>query len=122
MTADHVGAGGPEQAGGARLVVARPAGYLLECLAGGVALVLPPGGEAGDPVGLGGEIANALAGGNQAFEFIGSRTFSGDAGELRSFSSGGDTYARGDVDGDGKADFSILFEGALSPRASDFLL
>ena len=66
--------------------------------------------------------ADAVRSGNQAFEYIGASAFSGDAGELRAVGSGGDTVVRGDVDGDGKADFSILIACISGVRSADFLL
>ncbi|TWF53320.1 calcium-binding protein [Neorhizobium alkalisoli] len=56
--------------------------------------------------------------GNQAFDFIGSKAFSGEAGELR-FSAG---IVSGDVDGDGRADFQIKVAGLTKMYASDFFL
>jgi serralysin len=64
--------------------------------------------------------ASTWASRDQAFSFIGSAAFTGQAGELRS--AGGIVY--GDVNGDGRADLQInvtvLGGGALS--ATDFLL
>lgn len=62
------------------------------------------------------------AGGDQAFAFIGGSAFSGTAGELRAYQSGGDTFVAGDVNGDGVKDFLIYLEGAVALNASDFLL
>lgn len=56
--------------------------------------------------------------GNQEFELIGRRAFSGDAGELR-FSSG---QLSGDVDGDGKLDFSVHVAGVTTLREIDLFL
>jgi serralysin len=51
---------------------------------------------------------DAVTGGDHdAFSWIGASAFSGHAGELRSFSSGGDHFLAGDVNGDGLADFTI---------------
>jgi hypothetical protein len=55
---------------------------------------------------------------DNAFDYIGSAAFSGTAGELRY--SGG--IIRGDVNGDGRADFSIEVENTASLRSSDFIL
>ena len=55
-------------------------------------------------------------GGNQAFDFIGSAHFSGEAGELRYSSH----VLQGDVNGDGRADFQIKIVGSLT--AADLLL
>lgn len=60
--------------------------------------------------------------GNQKFDFIGRHAFSGDAGELRYFSKGGDTMVAADVDGDRKADFAFRIEGDFDLKAHDFLL
>lgn len=66
---------------------------------------------------------DAITGGsNDAFTFIGRASFSGTAGELRFYQSGGNTYLVADVDGDGKADFSIAFTGEIEVLASDFVL
>ncbi|MBB1248226.1 calcium-binding protein [Rhizobium sp. G21] len=55
---------------------------------------------------------------DNAFDFIGSAAFSDTAGELRY--SGG--IIRGDVNGDGRADFSIEVDNMASLRAGDFIL
>ena len=86
---------------------------------------------------------DAIAGaGNDTFTFVGSRGFSGTAGELRyeyfgrwsalgnSFQETGELFRLlGDVDGDGNADFAILVqvqesfpEDALGLNANDFWL
>ncbi|TWF56842.1 calcium-binding protein [Neorhizobium alkalisoli] len=66
--------------------------------------------------------ANSHAGGNQAFDFIGSDGFSGKAGELNTKVVGGNTYIYGDVNGDGKADFSVGLHGSIHLTSNDFLL
>ena len=51
---------------------------------------------------------DAVAGGaDNAFAFIGAGAFSGVAGQLRAFSSGGNHFVAGDVNGDGVADFMV---------------
>ena len=45
--------------------------------------------------------------GNQAFTFIGNSAFGGVAGQLRTYTQGGDRYVAGDTNGDGVADFTI---------------
>jgi hypothetical protein len=51
---------------------------------------------------------DAVAGGaDNAFAFIGSGAFSGVAGQLRAYSSGGNHFVAGDVNGDGLADFMV---------------
>lgn len=66
--------------------------------------------------------ANTKAGGNQAFDFIGTKKFSKTAEELRYEKKNGDTYVYGDVNGDGKADFAIVLDPSLSLSKSDFIL
>jgi Ca2+-binding RTX toxin-like protein len=56
--------------------------------------------------------------GNGAFDFIGRRAFSGEAGELRY--AGG--VVSGDVDGDGSADFMVSLAGRPAVDGGDFLL
>ena len=75
-----------------------------------------------DKVGLSAIDANTKLAGDQAFTFIGADAFHNKAGELRYVKSGGDTYVHGDVNGDGKADFSILFDANITFKAGDFLL
>jgi len=65
--------------------------------------------------------ANSGVAGNQAFTFIGNAAFSGAAGQLRSYSSGGQNYLAGDVNGDGLADFTIN-TGAGAPVVTDIIL
>ena len=59
--------------------------------------------------------------GNQAFAFIGAAAFTGAAGQLRSYTSGGSNFVAGDVNGDGIADFTIA-TGASQAVLSDFFL
>ena len=59
---------------------------------------------------------------DDAFTFIGSDRFTGTAGELRFFRSGGDTFLAADVDGDGSADMFIQLAGDLTMTAADFVL
>jgi serralysin len=66
--------------------------------------------------------ANSLKGGNQAFEFIGTRAFSGEAGELQYRKAASDTYVSGDVNGDKIADFTIHFDDAIDFSQSYFVL
>lgn len=62
--------------------------------------------------------ADETRGGNQAFFFIGTASFSDTAGELR-FSNG---KLAGDTTGDGVADFQVAINGWKELHASDFLL
>ncbi len=59
---------------------------------------------------------------NQAFAFIGTAGFHGKAGELRYEKKASDTYIYADVNGDGKADFSIHLDDAVTLSKADFLL
>lgn len=61
-------------------------------------------------------------GGDQAFQMIGGRAFSGAAGELRFQHVNNSTIVTGDANGDRAADFSIELTGRLALTASDFLL
>ncbi|MEE1654589.1 M10 family metallopeptidase [Microvirga sp. CF3062] len=62
--------------------------------------------------------ANAGAAGDQAFSFIGSKSFSGHVGQLN-FSS---NVLSGDVNGDKVADLRIIVSGLSSLAATDFYL
>ncbi|MBP1861988.1 calcium-binding protein [Rhizobium herbae] len=59
---------------------------------------------------------------NDAFTFIGTKGFSKTAGELRFEKNASDIYVYGDVNGDGKADFSIHIDNLASLGKDDFLL
>ncbi|MFC3073006.1 beta strand repeat-containing protein [Shinella pollutisoli] len=75
-----------------------------------------------DRIDLTGIDADTKAGGNQAFRFIADDAFHRRAGELRYEKKGGDTHVQGDVDGDGRADVSVVIDASLDLRGSDFLL
>ncbi|WP_413814047.1 cadherin domain-containing protein [Rhizobium sp. Leaf453] len=66
--------------------------------------------------------ANSALAGNQAFSFIGSAAFNGKAGELRYQKTSSDTYVYGDVDGDGKTDFAIHLDDAVTLTKGYFVL
>lgn len=66
--------------------------------------------------------ASTAQGGNQAFRWIGTTGFSGEGRELRYSSSANQTVIRGDIDGDGAADFFIVLRGSHALLASDFVL
>ncbi|MDR6759223.1 Ca2+-binding RTX toxin-like protein [Mycoplana sp. BE70] len=66
--------------------------------------------------------ANAKVSGNQEFSFIGTKAFSGKAGQLRYDKKASDTYIYGDVNGDKKADFAIHLDDAVTLTKGDFLL
>lgn len=66
--------------------------------------------------------ANSNTAMNDKFSFIGTQAFSHIAGELRYQVSGGQAYVCGDVNGDGRADFTLCVAGVASLRADDFSL
>ncbi len=67
--------------------------------------------------------ANSAAAGNQAFSWIGAAAFSGVAGQLRTYDSGGYRWIAGDTDGDSDADILIAFHPSAAPVGpADFLL
>ena len=67
---------------------------------------------------------DAVAGdGNDAFSWIGSRAFSGTAGELRTEGTSDGLVLQGDVDGDGRPDLAIAIDASFHTlAASDVLL
>ena len=66
---------------------------------------------------------DAISGGaDDAFTFVGNAAFTGTAGELRVFTSNGDTFVEGDVDGDGVADMVIRLTGEFDLTMADFVL
>jgi Ca2+-binding RTX toxin-like protein len=85
-------------------------------------VILDFNGKQGDLINLVSMDANEDKKGNQAFDFIGTHKFSGDAGELRYEKTGSDTYIYGDTDGDKKADFAIHLDDAMSLKADYFML
>ncbi|OLP58626.1 hemolysin [Xaviernesmea oryzae] len=72
----------------------------------------------GDLIDLKSIDADIYSSGDQSFSFIGAKSFSGEAGELR-FSKG---ILSGDVDGDGRADFEIAVKGVTKMYVDDFVL
>lgn len=62
--------------------------------------------------------ANVNVPGNQAFVFIGAAAFTGQARQLPYVQG----TVRGDVDGDGLADFALQIANAAPLTAADFLL
>ena len=79
-------------------------------------------GTGGDRIDLSAIDANTAASGNQAFNYIGNAAFTGKAGELRTVKSASDTYVYGDVNGDGKADFAVHLDDAISLHKGYFVL
>ena len=76
----------------------------------------------GDRINLKTIDANTRASGNQKFTFIGADAFSKAAGELSVTIDKGKTFIKGDVNGDGKADFAIVLKGSIELDGSDFVL
>ena len=66
--------------------------------------------------------ANTVAGGNQAFAWLGTGAFTGVAGQLHYAQAGGNTYVEGDLDGDSVADIFIALTGTINLTAADFVL
>ncbi|TCU14717.1 hemolysin type calcium-binding protein [Rhizobium sullae] len=66
--------------------------------------------------------ANQSIGGDQAFSFIGTAAFSGEAGELRFIKTASDTYIYGDVNGDASTDYTIHLDDAVTIWNSYFYL
>ncbi|HEX8525517.1 M10 family metallopeptidase C-terminal domain-containing protein [Allosphingosinicella sp.] len=64
--------------------------------------------------------ADSNTAGDQAFTFVGSATFSGKAGELRSEAVGNQVHVYADVNGDGLADMHIVVASPLL-TAGDFI-
>jgi Ca2+-binding RTX toxin-like protein len=75
----------------------------------------------GDRIDVSGIDANSGVAGDQAFAFIGSAAFSA-AGQLQVTTIASDTVVRGDINGDGAADYSIKLAGAPSLGAQSFIL
>jgi hypothetical protein len=66
--------------------------------------------------------ANTVAGGDQAFTFIGTAAFSNTPGELRVIIQPGPYVIQGDINGDGVADLTINIAPTNVPTGADFLL
>ncbi len=60
--------------------------------------------------------------GDQDFDFIGKAKFSGEAGELRYMFEDGKTLLLGDLDGDGRQDFSLKLKSEIRLGEDDFIL
>jgi len=76
----------------------------------------------GDRLDLRGIDANAGTAANEAFAFVGTAAFSGQAGQLRYTLVDGSTQVSGDVNGDRIADFVLTIAGQRAMTAADLLL
>ncbi|MDB5441591.1 MAG: hypothetical protein JWM33_4018, partial [Caulobacteraceae bacterium] len=76
----------------------------------------------GDKIDLSGLDADSGASGDQAFHLLGTRAFTGHAGDLRYDISHGTATVYGDVNGDGVADFAFRMSNTASLAAGDFYL
>lgn len=76
----------------------------------------------GDVINLRAIDANTKVAGNQAFKLIGDDDFHKKAGELRYEQKSNGTYIYGDVNGDGKVDFSIKVGALVDFVKGDFIL
>lgn len=78
--------------------------------------------DQGDRIDLSGFDADVLTPGDQAFTFIGNKSFSETAGELQVIRYSGDTFVQADVNGDGLIDFVVKLDGVVRLSAADFVL
>ncbi|MEZ5874685.1 MAG: calcium-binding protein [Hyphomicrobiales bacterium] len=77
----------------------------------------------GDKIDVSGIDANTKLANDQAFTFIGNGAFGKNPAELRAVIQGNNTLVQGDVNGDGKADFSVLLKDFTQTLiAGDFIL
>jgi Ca2+-binding RTX toxin-like protein len=66
-------------------------------------------------------LAQAGREGQEQFTFIGKANFTGIAGQIRDYQSGGDTFIQLDNTGAGKADFEIALLGKVALASTDFI-
>ena len=66
--------------------------------------------------------ANIHHKGDQAFHFIGQHGFHHNEGELRFKATSAGVIVQGDINGDGRADFSIELDGLTAMTKGDFIL
>jgi serralysin len=74
-----------------------------------------------DKIDLSGIDAISSTAADDAFKWIGSKGFSGSAGEVRSYKDHGDYFLAGDVNGDGIADFVIALDNVQLTQSDIFL-
>jgi Ca2+-binding RTX toxin-like protein len=75
----------------------------------------------GDKINLSTIDANGKLAGDPGFTYIDTAHFNHTAGQLRESYSGGNTIVSGDVNGDGKADFSVALKGHILLHVTDFI-
>lgn len=75
-----------------------------------------------DRIDLSGIDASTTSSGNQTFNFIGTKAFTGKAGDLRYEKKASDTYIYADVNGDKTADFAIHLDDAVTLQKGYFTL
>lgn len=79
-------------------------------------------GTGGDRINLSAIDANSVKSGNQAFTYLGTAAFTGNAGELRYIKQASDNYVYCDTNGDKKIDFAIHLDDAISLSKGYFIL
>lgn len=75
-----------------------------------------------DKIDLSAVDASTKTAGNQAFNFIGTKAFTGKAGDLRFEKKASDTFIYADVNGDKVADFAIHLDDAVTLQKGYFVL
>jgi serralysin len=91
-------------------------------LSAGVDTIFDFSGKLGDRIDLSAIDANSKTAKNDAFSFIGSKAFTGHAGELRVEKKASDTYIYGDTNGDKIADLAIHLDDAVTMSKGYFVL
>jgi Ca2+-binding RTX toxin-like protein len=66
--------------------------------------------------------ADSTVSGNQAFDYLGTGAFTGEAGQLHLETIGGNRYLTGDLDGDGAADFYIHLLNSATITPTELIL
>jgi Ca2+-binding RTX toxin-like protein len=66
--------------------------------------------------------ANTNMAGDQAFTWLGTKEFTGSAGQLRTYMQDGSTFVAGDVNGDGIPDFVVALTGSIALNATHMFL
>lgn len=90
--------------------------------AGGIDTIMDFSRVQGDKIQLNAIDAKTTVAGNNVFTFIGTKAFSGAAGELRFQKIGTDTRITADTNGDKKIDMTIISDIAFNFIKADFIL